>query len=117
IEDNEREDVRLVQRRCARELQLWGFRTARHMHLAHDSGVGDLPRCADIEHRVQLRLAGEANRAIALQLELPSLKLIGAADGIDDAPERDGTTSLLADVEVAADGNVHVTDGRARRTS
>ena len=82
-----------------------------------DAGVGDLARRGHVEHRVELGVAGEPQRAVPGEIELAALELIRAAHGVDGAGERDRTTGVLADVQIAAERDVEVADRGSRRTA
>ena len=92
-----------------------GVRACRDSHARLDAGVRNLARRRDVEHRIELGVAGETHRAVARDVELPALELIRAAHGVHDPRERHRPARSLADVEVAADRDVDVADRRARR--
>ncbi len=89
------------------------FRRAGQPNPRLDTGVGDLARRGDVDDRVQLRVAGETERAVAGEVELTALELVRAAHGIDGPGECHGTARDLAHVEIAAERDVDVAE-RAR---
>ena len=72
------------------------------------SGIS--PRRGHVNHGIELGVAGETQRAVPGQVELPALELIGAAHGVDGAGQRQRPASGLADVEIAAERDVHVAE-------
>ena len=90
VEHDERQDVGLFQRRRARELRAPGSSACRVIRTRRlDAGVGNLARRGDVEHRIELGVAGEAKRAVAGDVELPALKLVRPANGVDGPRQRD----------------------------
>ena len=106
-----------LERRRARQCQLRLLQGAGDAHPRLDAGVGDLARRGDVDHGVELRVAGEAQRAVPGEVELPALELIRAAHGVHGSRQRDRTTAVLADVEVAAERDVDVAHRGPRRTA
>ena len=52
VEDDERQDVAFLERRSARQLELRRAWSAGDMDARFDAGARDLPRCGDVEDRV-----------------------------------------------------------------
>ena len=96
------EDVGLVQRRSAGELELRRPRDAGDVHARFDAGVRNLPRRRDVEQRIDLRFPREPDGAAADQVEAAALELVGPAHRIDRAQKNDRAVGLLGDVDVAA---------------
>ena len=98
VEDNQCQNVRFFQWRRARERQRWFVDAAGHTNLRFNPGVGDLARRCQVEHRVQLGLAGKPHRAVAGEIELAALELVGPTHCVDRAGECDRTASVFPNV-------------------
>src|SRR6185295_9899466 len=96
--------------------ELRGRGRAGDVHAHFHAGVRDRACRGDIEQRVDVGRADEPDRAVAHQVEAASLEIIGAADRVDSAHRGDPPTGILADVQIAADGDVDVPERRAGRS-
>ena len=111
IEDDQREDVRLLERRCAGQHDLRLLQRASDVHV-RGHALNDALR-PQIERRIQFVEPFEPHRAVTKNLELPPLEIVGPANGVHGTHETDLVPGDLAHPQVAPDRQVQrpETDG------
>ena len=104
VEDDQREDVGLLERRRAGQHDLGLLQRATHVDARFDAL--NQPPGTDIEDRVQLFGADEPHRAIAQDLEAPALEVVVAANGVHRADQTEPGAGILLRADVAAERQV-----------